>query len=305
MYNIDMSLHHELYESYDKEHCWQYDIRQKNESSDYLESGLTKTTIDKMRTGDMVFEYVDKEDKDKCEEIIKFIKKHEWLGKMPNRPTHRFTARYNGILAGVIVMTTPNAFSKLLGDGTKDIEKLISRGACVSWSPKNLGSWIVMKSIKWMITNTNFRVFTAYSDPEAKELGSIYQACSFIYLGKNSGANKQYLDPTNIKIGWVSDRHFRHKGMYKKYAISIGLTAPIWNSYMKKYSPNWDIIPGDITKKIKEELIRYRNTCKVRTAKPKHKYVFIKGHNKGQTNMLLKLFNDNTKRYDYPKIRGE
>lgn len=295
--------HHELYESYDKEHCWQYDIRQKNKNNDISESGLNTAEIDGMRNSDMTFEYVDKEDKDKCEEIIKFIKKHEWLGKMPNRPTHRFTARYNGILAGVIVMTTPNTFSKLLGDGTKDIEKLISRGACVSWSPKNLGSWIVMKSIKWMIANTPFRVFTAYSDPEAKELGSIYQACSFIYLGKNSGANKQYLDPSNIKIGWFSDRHFRHKGMYRKYAENLNI--PNWKQYMKQYSPDWDIIPEGISLAIKDELNRYRSTCKERTTIPKHKYVLIKGRDKGETKRLITLFNNNSKSYPYPKTRGE
>lgn len=47
-------------------------------------------------------------------------------------PTHFFTARYKGILAGVVIMDMPNAFSKLLGEDTKQIERLISRGACVS-----------------------------------------------------------------------------------------------------------------------------------------------------------------------------
>lgn len=43
-----------------------------------------------------------------------------------------------------------------------------------------------------MVKNTQYRLFTAYSDTEAKELGTIYQACNFYYLGKKSGAGYQY-----------------------------------------------------------------------------------------------------------------
>ena len=293
--------HHELYESYDEPHCWQYDIRQKRILIDMNECGINLYHMTAMRTKDFKFEFVDKDNKETCDEIVKFIEKHEWLGKMPNRPTHRFTARYNGILAGVIIMTTPNAFSKILGENTPKLEKLIARGACISWSPKNLGSWLIMKSIDWMITNTNFRAFTAYSDPEAKELGSIYQACSFIYLGQTSGAGKQYLDPRNEKIGWFSDRHFRHKSMYRKYAENLCIHN--WDQYMNKYSPNWDKIPQLMACHIKEEIKKYRATCKERITKPKHKYVFIKGRTKSESKNLMKIFTG--KKLPYPKIRGK
>jgi len=298
-----MNKHHELYASYDKEHCWQYDIRKKRLVSDMKESDITENQMLKMRTNNFTFEFVDKLEKIKCQEIIEFIQKHEWLGKMPNRPTHRFTARFNGKLAGVIIMTTPNAFSKIVGEDTIKLEKLIARGACISWSPKNLGSWMITKSIKYMILNTPFRVFSAYSDTEAMELGSIYQACSFIYLGKSSGSQKQYLDPRNENIGWFNDRHFRHKSMYKKYAQNLNILN--WSQYMKKYSPDWDKIPSEMTYNIKEEIKKYRAGCKERTTKPKHKYVCIKGINKNETKKLLKLFDDNCKSFEYPKIRGE
>lgn len=295
--------HHELYEVYDKKVCWQFDIRCKNLMDDLKESGITVKEMDNMRTKDFTFHYVDKTDLTKCDEHVAFIERHEWLGKMPNRPTHRFEARYKGHLAGVMIFTVPNTFSKLLGDETFKLEKLISRGACISWSPKNLNSWLVMQSIKWMIANTEFRLFTAYSDTEAKELGAIYQACSFIYLGKTSGSTLQYLDPNNEKIGWFNDRHFRHKSMYKKYADKLGIPADVWKGYMKKYSPDWTIIPEDIRIKIKNEIISYRKTCKVRTTQPKHKYVYIKGRNKNETKKLMRLFDLNNKAKEYPKIR--
>ena len=70
-----------------------------------------------MRTNDFEFSYIDKENKEQCDEIKQFIERHEWLGKLPIWLTHRFTARLkkNGDLAGVIVMATPNSFSNVLG----------------------------------------------------------------------------------------------------------------------------------------------------------------------------------------------
>ena len=50
------------------------------------------------------------------------------LGTIGSYPTHWFTAYYKGILSGVIIMSMPNAFSKLLGEETKNIERLIARG---------------------------------------------------------------------------------------------------------------------------------------------------------------------------------
>jgi hypothetical protein len=205
-------------------------------------------------------------------------------------------------------MATPNAFSHTLGKENKGLEKLISRGASISWAPKNLGSWLIMKSVKWMVHNTDYRFFTAYSDPEAKELGTIYQACNFIYLGQTSGTAKQYFDPNNEKAGWFSDRDFRKRSKYRKYAKNIGISKVQWDKWMKKYSPNWDVIPPEIKTKIKAEEKKYRESCLSRTVPPKHKYCYILGRTKGETKRLHNLFKKhNPKLYNlpYPQERGK
>ncbi len=298
------------FKNYDKEHCWQYEVRLNNLLEDLKSAGLTEESASALRTSDFIFEYVDKTDRQTCEEIKLFIKRHEWLGKLPNRPTHRFTARLkkNGVLAGTIIMAVPNAFSGLLGKENRDKEKLISRGACISWGPKNLGSWLVMSSIRWMVENTEFRYFTAYSDPEAKELGTIYQACNFIYLGQTSGTMLQYLDPANPKKGWFSDREFRKKSKYARYAQEIGISKDVWKGWMKKYSPNWDIIPPEIKIKIKAQEQKYRDSCDSRPVPPKHKYCYILGSSKKETKQLHELFKINNPKklgLSYPKERGK
>lgn len=290
--------------------CWQAHISEINLSQDLEAAGLTEEECSKLRTSDFEFSYVSKDEKDLCKEVKEFIERHEWLAKLPNRPTHRFTARLkkNGILAGTIIMATPNAFSNLLGRENRDKEKLISRGACISWGPKNLGSWLIMQSIKWMVKNTEFRYFTAYSDPEAKELGTIYQACNFHYLGQTSGTTYQYLDPKHPEKGWFSDREFRKKSKYSRYAQAVGVDKQTWKSWMKKYSPDWTLVPPQIKVKIKAEEKKFRESCAKRPVPAKHKYCYILGNGKKETKALLKKFTEHSPEKQglpYPKERGK
>lgn len=292
----------ERFKGYDEDTCWQYTIRQKNQQSDLDESNITEEEANNLRVTDFTFHFIPKDDKENFKLIKQFIEKHEWLGKISNYPTHFFIAKYKDILAGVVIMDMPNAFSKLLGDKTRKLERLISRGACISWSPKNLASSLIMFSIKWMVKNSPYRVFTAYSDPEAKELGTIYQACNFYYLGQNSGASKQY------KVGdkWVSDRYFRSRSVYKRISINAGV----------KWEDNWvdgdkilfDQIEPETALKIRELSKAYQDSCEVRKVPKKHKYAYILGENKKETGLLREEFkNLNPKLYNqpYPKERGK
>ena len=298
------------FKDYQGDKCWQAYISEVNRDEDLDAADLTEEEAQMLRTSDFVFEYVSSDQKELCREVKEFIERHEWLAKLPNRPTHRFTARLkkNGTLAGTIIMATPNAFSNLLGKENKDKEKLISRGACISWGPKNLGSWLIMSSLRWMAENTDFRYFTAYSDPEAKELGTIYQACNFAYLGQTSGTSKQYLDPAHPEKGWFSDREFRKKSKYQRYAQAIGIDKATWKGWMKKYSPNWEIIPEDIKVKIKAEEKKYRDSCQSRPVPAKHKYVYILGPTPGETKYYKRLFkklNPKKANLPYPQERGK
>ena len=298
------------FKDYQGDKCWQAYISEVNRDEDLAAAGLTEEEAQMLRTSDFLFEYVSSDQKELCKEVKEFIERHEWLAKLPNRPTHRFTARLkkNGTLAGTIIMATPNAFSNLLGKENTDKEKLISRGACISWGPKNLGSWLIMSSLRWMVENTEFRYFTAYSDPEAKELGTIYQACNFTYLGQTSGTAKQYLDPDHPQKGWFSDREFRKKSKYQRYAQAIGIDKATWKGWMKKYSPNWEIIPEDIKVKIKAEEKKYRESCEARPVPAKHKYVCILGSSPGETKYYKRLFkklNPKKANLPYPQERGK
>ncbi len=291
-------------EKYSLSHCYQYEIRLQNLEKDLNDFGLAKEETNNLRVKDFELKFIDKEDTEHCKKIKQFIERHEWLGSMPHRPTHRFIATYKGIIAGAIVMSTPNAFSNLLGKESRDLEKLISRGACISWSPKNLASALIMYSIRWMVTNTPYRYFTAYSDVEARELGTVYQACNFIYLGQNSGARFEYFNLSISNKGF-SDRIFRKATSFKLYARNLRIN---WkNSWNNRDKILWENIPKDIAQKLREESRRIKDSCERRQIPRKHKYVYILGKSKKETRSLKARFKEHNPilmSLVYPKIRG-
>lgn len=302
------------FKDYSGSHCWQYEVSRQNRTEDLQMAGITREESSVLSVADFSFDFVPKEDKKQSQEIKDFIERHEWLGKMPIWVTHRFVARLKSTnrLAGVIVMATPNAFSNLLGKENRGLEKLIARGACISWSPKNLASWLVMKSIRWMVENTEFRYFTAYSDPEAKELGTIYQACNFYYLGQKFGAGKQYLDPEKPARGWFGSAGFSDRSQIVRYAKKLGIE---WQSEWYKMvgskknyrKVNWKAIPDDVSARLKQEREEHKARCQQRQSPSKHKYCYIIGRSKRETKALKRRFsevNPALAGLPYPKERG-
>ncbi len=293
--------------------CWQYRVKTKNLENDLKEIGFSKEQVSGIKVRSLKFEYIDKIDIERCREIKCFIERHEWLGKMPARPTHRFVATYRKHIVGVVVMATPYGFTNIFGKENAQLEKLIARGATISWAPKHTGSWIVMKSIRWMVKNTQYRFFSGYSDTAANELGTVYQACNFIYLGKKSGTKHEFFDPENPQRGWFSDRLFRKVGQFRKYAKMLGYEWQIsWNDGSRIL---WDNIPSEIQIDLRKAAIEYRERCQNRKVDRKHKYTYLKCPNRNEQRRLFnRLYQENPKLkpqekgqrpgLPYPKERG-
>jgi hypothetical protein len=285
------------FRNYDQPHCWQYDIRLRNREQDLADAGLTEDYVQELSTSDFHFTIV--EDADERRRLKEFIERHEWLGNLSQYTTHWFAAYHHDILAGVLLFNLPNAFSKMLGEQTPELERLISRGACISWSPKNLASNFVMWSIRWMSENTQYKLFTAYSDPMAREVGTIYQACNFYYLGNKAGTSTRYINPYTGKI--VSDRFFRARSAYRKYAKELGLEwQPNWCTNTKML---WDNIPDDYEEQLRNHSKLKQSQAQKIIVPPKHKYAMVRGANKKETSELRSLFISKNKTYPYPKDR--
>jgi hypothetical protein len=259
--------------------CHQYKIRLETLEED-IKNGLPTGT--KARDFALNQEALSEEHK-------QFIKRYEWLGTIGYRIQYVFAARYNGILGGVVMIANPNAYSF-----DKKLEALIQRGACASWTPKNLGSRLIMFACNWMVQNTTKRIFTAYSDPMANEYGTIYQACNFDYLGSKFGSTKQFL----LKDKWVTAQLLNRTSEFKKTAKVLGIK---WEKNWCKPNGYKDLktIPKEVINQIRDYGKNLFKTLPMRKVPPKGKYILLLGKNKKETQELQKL--KTWKKIDYPK----
>ena len=223
-------------------------------------------------------------------EHIDFIERYEWLGKIGWAVKWCFTARHEGKLAGVVLMSEPTMATKY-----KQYEALIQRGAGSSWAPKNLNSMLVMFACRWMAQNTAKRLFTCYSDPAAGEIGTIYQACNFMYLGRGWGV-KTGVQLPNGKI--VSKREFSKTSAMKRWARELGIQ---WHPSWCKPNGFQDITayPAEVKAKLMVRAVEEANKYPSATQESKGKYALILGRDKREDAKLKKEILFRT--FPYPK----
>ncbi len=235
------------------------------------------------------------------QDIVNFIKKYEWLGNIGVTPKWCFTARLNNLLGGVVLVNEPTSYSKLLGAGTPKYEALIQRGATASWTPKNLGSRLVMFSCRWMIKNTIKRIFVGYADPKAHEIGTIYQACNFEYIGDNFGSSYLYRNNAIKNGNTFSAQTLKRTSSFRRWCKDNNIIVE--KSWIKEnHFKNLSNIPIEIKNKwyswIKDTL---NNSEKFPTEK-KHKYALLLWNNNKEKKELILI--KNYKALPYPK-RGK
>ena len=231
-------------------------------------------------------------------EIIGFIEKYEWLGTIGVIPKWCFTARYMGILGGVVLINEPTAYSKLLGEKTIVYEALIQRGATASWTPRNLGSRLIMFACRWMVHNTEKRAFICYGDPAANELGIIYQSCNFEYLGNSFGNTSLYRHPKFNNGKTFSSQALKRTSSFKKWCKENNIV--LQKEWIKENGfKNINKIPMNI----KEEWFSWiKNKLSESTKIPvdkKHKYIKVLGKDKREERFLNSQ--KNYKALPYPK----
>lgn len=153
--------------------CFQ---RQLKES---LSNGVKKMTVEELRGCEMK-EIPFKQAQD-------FILKYEWLGTMGTTKfslglfnREKLVAVYCfGLTAGTQVLSEPFG-SEFKKDGI-----VLVRGACSPESHKHTGSFGLKKACE-VLKNKGYKFVIAYSDLEAGEIGTIYQACNWVLYGTTS-----------------------------------------------------------------------------------------------------------------------
>ena len=165
---------------------WQYIIRKKKEEEEKL---LTPFQLKDVHLKNSHIKLIKRKD------CIPIIKNYEYLGCLPAFSKYHFGIYFNidchNYLVGVIMYG--DDYSTNLGHWDKynftSDPLLLSRGACVWWTPKNTASYFISRANDWIAKNTNYRVITATVDKSANEIGIIYQSLNWYYLGSLRASN--------------------------------------------------------------------------------------------------------------------
>ena len=250
--------------------CHQKIIRDKKQEEEYLTKGEWWESIDTSPSNARVEIISYKEAK---EVIIEY----EWLGTMPAGAFLCVGLFFDNYLAGVEVFT----IAKAGGLYTLWNEKAIclARGCCVHWCPKWGSSFLISRALKIMqeYYEGEPRYVLAYSDWEAGEIGTVYQATNWIYLGAHN--KPEWRDPNGKRY---DENHHRDKArtIDKDFKLK------------RKLNP-------EIVQKIKQEMIDEGWT---KNKTKRGRYATVIGYNGKKKKEMLKKLKDNAK--PYPKTHA-
>jgi hypothetical protein len=100
----------------------------------------------------------------------------------------------------------------------------LCRGASAFWSPVWGPSKLICASLRYLYKELGVRYVIAYADPQAGEIGTIYQACNAFYIGlTDPGRAKRYIinghsyDPRKVHKKFGSRAHAHLAEIDPKY----------------------------------------------------------------------------------------
>lgn len=145
----------------------------------------------------------------------KIIEEYEYLGCIAAVNFHQYGIFFGDVCGGVVIFGQEYAENQGVWDKYGYTGKIIllNRGVCLHWTPKNTNSHLISESVK--LLPTKYGIVTATVDPDAGEIGTIYQACNWYYVGAlRKGKTRENYIINGKKYGSRSVR--QHWGTTKK-----------------------------------------------------------------------------------------
>jgi hypothetical protein len=148
------------------------------------------------------------------------ILKYEWLGTMA-KTSHHYGLFFGPYCAGVTCVgfsagSNVNAASEF--QLARHELAYLARGACVHWAPQGANSKLIAWTCRLLARETGAKLVIAYADTDAGEIGTIYQACNWAYVGLGEAT-----------LDWIAPSGRLYK---KKYSDTLakkhGGTMRLW-----------------------------------------------------------------------------
>lgn len=140
------------------------------------------------------------------EEIEPLIRRYEWLGNLPDNCSLYAKLTFEGNIAGAVAFSRSGfggRFSLLHRPAWK-----LTRGVTLHWAPPWASSFLISRSLRLLFDSPVFVV--GFSDWEAGEVGTVYQASGWTYLGASRSRE------------WVSPEGERRDASFHKIRVVSG-----------------------------------------------------------------------------------
>ena len=124
------------------------------------------------------------------------IVRYEWLGTMGAGTQRCYGIFFGQYCAGVTTFASSGAIPaipKMLALPSRAVSYL-ARGACTHWAPPNTNSRLIAKSCALEYLH-GIKIVVAFADTDAGEIGTVYQAANWTYLGQSATAWPQWVSP--------------------------------------------------------------------------------------------------------------
>jgi len=151
----------------------------------------------------------------------RIIEEYEWLGTMGTTQYH-YGIFFDGVCAGVVcfgyfqAMNTASGghpYAPYVGKKYSQNGIQLTRGACTHWAHPHSGSKLISFGLR-EVQKKGFKYAVAFSDPEAGEIGTLYQATNWNYLGFSNHSPHYDIYFTNGRL-FKNDRDF-----YREFGFS-------------------------------------------------------------------------------------
>jgi hypothetical protein len=196
---------------------------------------------------------------------------YEWLGTMGITQKH-YGIFFENQLAGAICFGTFSSltdYSTYIGSKYKDKGIQLTRGACAHWAHPHSGSKLIGYGLREM-KKLGYKFVVAFSDPQAGEIGTLYQATNWHFVGSTKNVHWIVYHKTGNRAGKV---YLDDRDIWKKYGFCG-------------------------KKQIEEVIMEGRSDLELRQSNPKGRYIKLIG-SKLENKEMFSVLKD--KILPYPK----
>jgi hypothetical protein len=193
------------------------------------------------------------------EEAKQIILEYEWLGTMGLTQTF-FGIYLEGILSGVVAFgffqaMNTSKYQKYVGEKYKDKGCQLTRGASAYWAHPHTGSMLIGFSLREM-GKRGYKYAVAFSDPDAGEVGVLYQATNWIYIGATKDKHWDVYDTASGKCVLNDRDAFKRLGFRGRSKL-LGYIADKHGLELRERKPKARYMKPIGTKRENKEMLMY------------------------------------------------